>query len=109
MRSPSTFAVAFAFVFALALGLAAAPRAARADQAGHEAQWYGWQLMIADAASVTLIFGSAAIQAYSGSDIDDAWLAVPLATWAAAPAVIHLGHGEGWSAAGSVGLRVGLP
>ena len=57
--------------------------------------WYGWQLMIADAASFALLFSPV-----PGLAAGTYWVAPPL---------IHAAHGQGWKAGTSVGLRLGVP
>ena len=56
--------------------------------------WYGWQLMIADAASFALLFPT------SGATVT---------TYLVGPPLIHAAHGQGWKAGTSIGLRLGVP
>jgi hypothetical protein len=59
--------------------------------------WYGWQVLVTDAASVVpLAVGDAGWQWY-------AWLG----TYELGGPLVHAAHGRGWRALGSLGLRVG--
>ncbi len=64
------------------------------DEVQTESHWYGWQTLTADGATLlgTAAAGPAGLGAY----------------FVASP-IIHLAHGRGWAALGSLGLRVGLP
>jgi hypothetical protein len=59
---------------------------------------YRWQLVLVDIGSVALMF--------SGSD---AGVTGGLAAYTFLAPTIHLAHDEGWRAAGSLGLRLGMP
>jgi hypothetical protein len=59
---------------------------------------YRWQLALVDIGSVVLLF--------SGSD---AGVTGGLAAYTFLAPTIHLAHDEGWRAAGSLGLRLGMP
>jgi hypothetical protein len=67
----------------------------RPARQGPDRTWYGWQLMLADAASVGALL----------SPVPS--LAVP--TYLLAPPLIHAANGEGRSAWLSIGLRSGIP
>jgi len=62
--------------------------------------WYGWQLLLSDAASLAF---------YSSSVRFDAGGIGSVVGFVAVPPVIHLLHGQGGHAALSAGLRLGLP
>jgi hypothetical protein len=68
-----------------------------------ETRWYGWQLLVSDAASISV--GVAGASLSGGDDI------IPLGVmgYLVAPVVIHATHGQGLRALASVGLRGGLP
>jgi hypothetical protein len=61
-----------------------------------ESRWYGWQVLLVDAAAVTA--GAATQQ-----------LPIFLAMYALGPPIVHAGHARLGAAAGSLALRVGLP
>lgn len=69
--------------------------------------WYGWQVLISDAASLTLV----AAEAASGSDSSGRRGAVTLGGlgYVLAPAIIHIVHGRVAMAPASVGVRLFVP
>jgi len=69
----------------------AAPRAAPPPE-----RWYGWQILVSDAASLT--FGLASSQGWPAA-----------AGYLVAPPLIHVFHGQGTRALASAGMRIGLP
>jgi hypothetical protein len=81
--------------------LAAEPREqpARPKPKPPPQHWYGWQLLLADAATLSL---------YATSDGADAGVACVIG-YAAIPPAIHFLHGQGGRAALSAGMRLGLP
>ena len=84
----------------LAGALVTSSTAAHADEAPAPA-WYGWQIMASDAAFLTV--------GILGEEVNDevAW-GVAAPGLVLAPAGIHLAHGRGKAALGSLALRVGL-
>src|SRR6188768_894019 len=80
-----------------------------------EHRWYGWQTLASDVASIGLFFGGARIAANHGGLYDsDTPMADVVATlgivgYAAGGPVLHHLHHRPEAAAGSVGLRLGLP
>jgi hypothetical protein len=99
-------------VFALLVALALAGRAARAQELPPAVQpapppaaapaWYGWQILIADAAVASTLV---AADQTGDTKLDPL---VVLGYLVAAPA-IHGAHGRAWSAGSSVLLRIGVP
>jgi hypothetical protein len=68
-------------------------------------RWYGWQTLIADGATVTLVPAVA-----SQLDSDGTAIAVGMVgSYLLAAPIIHLAHGRPGIAAASLGLRAGLP
>ena len=58
--------------------------------------WYGWQLLMSDATSMTLALAT-----------QESWLAA--SGYLLAPPLIHVFHGQGTRALASAGMRIGLP
>lgn len=58
--------------------------------------WYGWQILVSDAASLTLAVAT-----------QQTWLAAP--GYLVAPPLIHMFHGQNTRALASAGMRIGLP
>lgn len=68
-------------------------------------RWYGWQTLIADAATVTLVPAVA-----SQLDKDGGAIALGMvSSYLLASPIIHLAHGRPGIAAASLGLRTGMP
>jgi hypothetical protein len=63
--------------------------------------WYGWQILLADTASITLVF--------AGGARSDAAVTAGLAGWIGAGPAVHLAHGDVGKGALSLALRLGLP
>jgi hypothetical protein len=82
-----------AVVFASVLSVSAQ---ARADE------WYGWQTLTSDAATITLAYGVSKLN----GDVAGVVAAVG---YVGAPVVIHIAHEELGRAAASGGIRVVLP
>lgn len=70
--------------------------------------WYGWQTLLADAASVTLAFAPLVI---SPPNVNAANTTLPIGAlgYLAIPPAIHFAHGEGVRGVLSLGLRGALP
>lgn len=86
--------------FAVAAVLFAGATASAADSA--EREWYGGKVIGADAAAIGLFAGAGAA--------DSAALAsVAGGVYALGGPIVHIAHDRGQTAAGSLGLRVGLP
>jgi hypothetical protein len=64
-------------------------------------RWYGWQTLLADAASITMFLGSSSAST-TGAE-------VALVGYAAGGPAIHFAHSQWSSGLGSLGLRFGLP
>ena len=69
-------------------------------------QWYGWQTLISDAASLTLLV--------AGGKTDDldtraGLVTASVGTFALGPPIIHWAHGQPLRSLGSLALRVGPP
>lgn len=58
--------------------------------------WYGWQILLSDATSLTL-----------GVATSETWVAAP--GYLLVPPLIHAFHGQGTRALASAGMRIGLP
>jgi hypothetical protein len=101
MRRPAFIATATALL--LASITFSAPSFAQSAEPAEETHWYGWQTLLADGASFTLLFSSLA------SDSGQALPALGLGAFLLGGPVIHLAHDRGGVAAGSLALRVGLP
>ena len=70
-------------------------------------RWYGWQTLLVDAAWLTLLLGSVALDG-SGNDSDFA-VGTALLTYEFAPGIIHFVHRNPGRGFGSMGVRLGLP
>jgi hypothetical protein len=82
--------------------LLAAALLASSPAAAEESRRYGWQILIADVASVgTLFAGSAAHEGLA--------VGVGAFSYIAVSPAIHLAHGEVGRGLGSLGLRLALP
>lgn len=84
----------------------AAPAAAEpspAPPARKHTHWYGWQTIIVDGMSL-LVMPVMAAETNSSSVV-----ALAVGSYALGGPIVHLAHGEIARAAGSLGLRVGLP
>ena len=80
----------------------APPRAIDARRKPEGSRWYGWQTLATDGAAVALL--AIGVAAEKGPVIG-----VSAATFALGGPIVHLAHGRGGAAAGSLGLRVGIP
>ena len=93
----------FSTVF-LAASLALAPALARGDEEQPPRRWYGWQIMIADAAVAGLTLGLATV----GTDTGGAGVALGIlaaSAFALVPPAIHLAHGSSRDALLSFAVR----
>ena len=115
------FPVACTFALSVA---SAFPSEARADESAITAPtcppaaevaprtWYGWQTLSADGASTVVLSTGIALGSSSsdgGMDAARAFLIGGLGIFALGAPVVNLANGEPWRAAGSLGLRAGLP
>src|SRR5713101_3318690 len=97
----------------MTLAIIAALLAAPADQPEPETRWYGWQTLLADAASLTV--GAIAVshkdEPYAGRFPSPALVlgSIAAAGYLIAPPVIHLLNGNRTGTASSVLLRLGIP
>jgi hypothetical protein len=86
----------------------------RAPSAQPPRRWYGWQLLINDAASLSLLVGGLSMSKGALYQPDTPVMANVMATigiagyWTGAP-VLHLVHGRPKAAAGSLALRFASP
>jgi hypothetical protein len=69
---------------------------------GTPRQWYGWQTLLVDAASLALLVAGAESRS-------SAVLGVSGLTYALGPSVVHVAHGQGAKGIADVLLRVGVP
>ena len=67
-----------------------------------EKEWYGWQTLGVDAGAAVLMIAGQVTQAYSVFDVG-------LGAYFFAPPVVHIVHGNGGPAFGSLGLRLVAP
>jgi hypothetical protein len=77
-----------------------------AEPARTQKRWYGWQTLTADGVSLSLVYAIASANAKSDNA---SLLLLPLGTYLLVPPIIHLAHERYGAAAGSFGLRLGLP
>lgn len=82
---------------------AAPPADANAPALQQRAKWYGWQILLSDVASLSLIFALP-----QGTD-SVGWKGVGVVTFFAVPPLIHFANGNVRQGFGSLGLRVLLP
>lgn len=68
-------------------------------------RWYGWQILLSDAASVVLVMSGVG----DDSAFSNARRTLALVGYLGAPSMIHAFHGEWSRIVGSLGLRLGLP
>src|SRR5689334_15201926 len=85
------------FMVATAVLLSALPRA-RADE------WYGWQILIADAVSTGVFFAGA----NAGGDGGNALMSLGAAGFVLGGPAIHVAHADYANAGIDLGLRAGL-
>ncbi len=73
-------------------------------------EWYGWEIMLTDAASLTLLFAGAMLAGDGDAQLlASGAVAAGVGGLALAPAFVHLQHGNPGTAVASIGVRVGLP
>lgn len=75
-----------------------------AAEPAHADEWYGWQTLTSDAATLGLIV--LAIKTSNGGTVP---LAVASVGYVGVPIVIHAAHDQPAQAAASAGIRLGLP
>lgn len=98
----------FLATISIALTLVFVSTNANAGDADNE--WYGEQIMAADAAAITWVPFVLLLGNLSGDHIDDDYLVpVALAGYALGGPIIHAAHQQWWQASASFGMRVGLP
>jgi hypothetical protein len=72
--------------------------------------WYGWQTLLVDAAGpAALLTARAAVGPSFPSTVGPAFWVAGASTYALGAPVVHAAHGQWGRAAGSLGLRLGLP
>lgn len=71
-------------------------------------EWYGWQTGGADLVALGVFSASAAADPKKDR-VGDALVVLGAGTFAFGAPLVHLAHGRPWTAAGSLGLRLGLP
>lgn len=70
--------------------------------------WYGWQVLVADAASATIMGAALALTPDRGSsNVNAGFFFAGVGAHAVAAPAVHLANGELGRAAGSLGMRVG--
>jgi hypothetical protein len=87
----------------LALAVVAALLASSAASA-HADEWYGWQIMLADAASIGVMFAGANAGGQSG----DTLMALGATGFILGGPTVHVAHADYLAAGADVGLRAGL-
>jgi hypothetical protein len=72
--------------------------------------WYGWQTLLVDAVGpATLLTARAAVGPSFPSTVGPAFWVAGASSYALGAPVVHAAHGQWGRAAGSLGLRIGLP
>ena len=71
-------------------------------------EWYGWQILIADGASIASGAGIALASSGDGKGVG-LGIGVGIAGYALAPAIVHWANGQVGPGFGSMSLRVGAP
>jgi hypothetical protein len=74
-----------------------------------ETRWYGWQTGLADLGVIGLWAASGALDGHGTTTGGEALGLLGLAGFALAAPIVHAAHDRGWTALGSLGLRVGAP
>lgn len=82
------------------------PVAIEAPAPSHATEWYGWQTLLVDGASLVLSVGAASTR--SGATAGTLGLA-SLAGYLFGGPLVHVGNGRALTGLGSLGLRTGLP
>jgi hypothetical protein len=72
-------------------------------------EWYGWQTLAADGASLALFVGGVGTTAARSSGTSSALLLGSLAVYSLGGPIIHFAHNRPGAALGSFGLRWGMP
>lgn len=116
----------FTVGLALAATLVVCPSRARAQAAAGDAPrsprttvpeppvrgWYGWQTLVSDGASVMAFAGALALYRPSSGgaqDLSAGLLVLAGSGYLVGAPALHLAHDAPWKAAGSLGMRLGLP
>ncbi|MEO6575032.1 MAG: hypothetical protein ABIP89_14405 [Polyangiaceae bacterium] len=74
-----------------------------------EEEWYGYQTLIVDAASLGLMIGGAAMASHSSGNTGGYVALAGAAGYVLGAPIVHWTHGRIGPGFGSLGLRVGLP
>jgi hypothetical protein len=91
------------------------PTTTAAPAAEGPQEWYGWQTLLADGASVALVIGGATIASGSGSSSNSnsrtgsALAGLGSLGYLVGGPIVHLANGRPFAGLGSLGLRAGLP
>jgi hypothetical protein len=72
-------------------------------------EWYGWQTLVADGASLALFVGGVSSASGRSSSTTGLLLLGSLATYSLGGPIVHLAHSRPGAALGSFGLRWGMP
>lgn len=80
-----------------------------APKGKEEEEWYGYQTLLVDAASLGLMIGGAAMAARSRSDTGGYVALTGAAGYVLGAPIVHWTHGRIGPGFGSLGLRVGMP
>jgi hypothetical protein len=72
-------------------------------------EWYGWQTLVADGASLALFVGGVSSTSSRSSSTAGLLLLGSLATYSLGGPIVHLAHSRPGAALGSFGLRWGMP
>jgi hypothetical protein len=89
-----------------------APRSSQAAVPEPVRGWYGWQTLVADGASVMAFTGALALYRPSSGgaqDLSAGLLVLAGSGYVVGAPALHLAHDAPWKAAGSFGMRLGLP
>ena len=81
-------------------------------QLGPRRQWYGWQTLAADGASLLLLISAGAVANDTGRTADQAsatLVAMGVVGYEFAPGIVHFAHGYTGRGFASFGLRLGMP
>jgi hypothetical protein len=73
-------------------------------------QWYGWQTLTADGASMLLLIaGAVAAENDTVGDSGDTMVTMGLVGYEFAPGIVHFAHGNPGRGFASFGMRLGMP
>jgi hypothetical protein len=76
------------------------------DDSGRARRWYGWQPLLTDGLSLSIV---PVLAASTGQDSGGPVVGFAVASYLLAAPIVHLAHGRAGIAAASLGLRLGLP